>query len=391
MSSRSIVSIAVVACSPLLAFAQTGFSLGPDTKLHLTLDGQVRFDDNVTLADENADGDTIFVVTPGIDLNYNGGLSTGRLVVAEQINRYCDYTTLDGELFSAVGEYKYDGALTDYDVRASYRELDQGGQRIRNREEAVRHDLTDLSASGIWTATAKTRIGAGATYNAVVYPDANLSDSESIGLPVDFYYAITPKVDVSVGYRYRATNLDPVPSIVSGQTVYLDNDWTGHFINVGATGEFTPKLKGQVRVGYNMRRFDRGGTQNGLGLLGGLTYAYSPKTSYELTVMNDFSNSVLGTAQRVFSVRGGGQYEFSPQWSAKFGLSYESTGYDRPLGSVYANSRKDEFVVADVTAVYAVNENVSLYGTYVHRTNFSNRAGQEFSSNLLIFGVGLRY
>jgi hypothetical protein len=391
MRSRTFFCIAVAACSPLLAFSESGIQLGPDAKLHFTLDGQVRYDDNINLAEKNAEDDVILVAIPGIDLNYEGGQSSGRLVVLEQFNKYCDHGTLDGDLFSAVGDYKYDGALIDFDAHASYREQDQGNAGMRNREEAVRHDLTSFSANAIWSATEKTRIGAGAAYDGIRYPGAVLADSETASVPVDFYYAITPKVDLSVGYRYRTTNLDSLPSLIAGKVVYINNDWVGHFFNIGATGEFTPKLKGQFRIGYNKREYDRGGTDDQIGLAGGLTYAYSPKASYDLTVSNDFANSIMGTGQKVFAIRGGGRYEFTPQWSTQFGLGFESTKYDIPLGSTYTNNRKDDFLVADVTLVYAMNENVSLLGTYVHRENYSNRAGEDFTSNLVILGVSLRY
>lgn len=391
MSSRTLLSIAIAACSPLLAFSESGFALGPDTKLHLTLDGQIRYDDNINLAEKDTEDDVIFVAIPGIDLNYEGGQSSGRLIVVEQFNQYCDHGTLDGELFTAAGDYKYDGALTDFDAHASYREQDQGNAGMRNREEAVRHDLANLSANVVWTATQKTRIGVGGSYDALRYPGARLADSETFNIPVDFFYAITPKVDISVGYRYRTANLDSLPTIIAGKTVYIDNDWDGHFFNIGATGEFTPKLKGKIRLGYNKRQYNRGGSQGEPGLMVGLTYAYSPKASYDLTVSNDYSNSIWGTGQKVFSIRGSGRYEFTPQWSTQYGIGFQSTKYDKPLGSAYSNSRKDDFLVADITLVYAMNENVSLLGTYVYRENFSNRAGEDFSSNLLILGASLRY
>lgn len=59
-----------------------------------------------------------------------------------------------------------------------------------------------------------------------------------------------------------------------------------------------------------------------MGLSGALTYAYSPKTSFDLSVSNDFSNSALGTSQEVFAIRTSGKFEFTPQWSAGLGLSH---------------------------------------------------------------------
>ncbi len=384
MSSKTILGIAAVACSPLLALADSGFALGPDTKLHLTADGQVRFDDNVLLSDSNKDGDTIFVVAPGAELNYDGGISKGVVTLAEQFIRYADHGTLDGDLFSANGEYAYEGALTKVNARAGYSELSQGSVRIRNREESIRHNVTNASLDGLWSATAKTRIGAGIAYDATTYPGSGYYDSQNFSLPVDIYFAATPKVDVSVGYRYRESMIDEPHGAAS-------MDSTDHFFNVGARGEFTPKLNGQVRVGYGVRDFDEAGSEGQVGLSGALTYAYSPKTSFDLSVSNDFSNSVLGTSQEIFAVRAGGKFEFTPQWSSRIGLSYESSDYAKVAGSGYTNGRKDDFVVGDATVVYAMNENVSFQGSYIYRTNSSNRPGLDFNSNLLSLGVSLRY
>ncbi len=382
MSRKSILGIAAVACAPFMAWAQSGITLGPDAILHLTADGQVRFDDNVTLSDINKDGDVIFVVAPGLELNYNGGQSTALLVLTEQIIRYDDYRGYDGELFSGVGQYVYEGAKSKVTANASYREYSQGSISIRNREQAVRHDVTNTSIDGIWAVTAKTSLGAGLFYNATNYPGSTYVDMENYGAPLDFYYAATPKLDLSVGYRYRRSLVDELPSYTRSF------DSKDHFFNVGARGEFTPKLKGQIRVGQGKRVFDEvpAGMDDSTDLFsfsGTLTYAYSPKASFDLTASKDFSNSATGVSQEVFAVRGGGKLELDPQWSVIGGVSYESSDYE--------SARKDDFVTADLGVVYAMDENVSFNASYVHRTNFSTERFYDFSGNILSIGATLRY
>ena len=383
------MGIAALACGSSLALAESGIALGPDTKLHLTLDGQVRFDDNVRLDSDNEKSDTVFVVAPGLDLNYNGGLSKGNVVVQEQIIRYGDVDELDGELFSAVGEYTYEGAMTKVAARAGYRELSQGSVTIRNREEAVRHDVGNASIDAVWSATAKTRIGSGLFYNSTTNPSGFYADHESYGLPVDLYYEVSPKLDVSLGYRYRRSLVDRPTALMPGQT-WISQDSKDHFFNVGARGEFTPKLNGQVRIGYGVRNFDEVATglddsQGQLSFMGALTYVYSPKASFDFSLSNDFSNSAYGTSQEILSFRSGGRFEFSPQWSAQAGLSYEQTSYAKPY------DRDDDFISGDVGVVYTMNENVSVYATYIHRTNSSNEDVYDLDSNVLSLGVSLRY
>jgi hypothetical protein len=383
MSCKTILGIAAIACVPAVANAGTGFALNDETTLHLTGVGQVRFDDNVLLSENNTESDTVFSAIPGIEVNYDGGLTKGLLNLSEDFEWYADNGRLDAQLFSGLGQLNYQGALTKVDTRISYRQMNQNSVTVRNRDQAIRHDLFDASVDGLWSATAKTSIGAGVFYDQTNYSDIGYADNQNLSLPVDIYYALTPKVDLSVGYRFRQTDVQRVPLAIANY------DSKDHFFNLGARGEFTPKLKGQFRVGYGLRDFDHGDTEDQLGLSGALTYSYSPKTSFDLSVSNDFSNSAFGTSQEVFAIRTSGKFEFTPQWSAGLGFSYESTTYDQANSAI--SSRKDEFFVGDATIAYAMNENVSFQGAYVHRTNSSNRSGLDFNSNILSLGVSLRY
>ncbi len=386
MNRRTIIGVAAWVCLPAWVCAQTGFALGPDLSLHMKGDAQVRWDDNVRLASEGDSSDLATVYTPGLELSYLGGLSKGTLTVTEEITSYDDlaHRIYEDELFSAVGRYSYEGALTKLNAQAGYRELNQGSMTMRNREQAVRHTVTSAGVDGIWSATAKTRLGAGFGYNAIDYPDSALTDSVNFSVPLDFYYAATPKVDVSVGYRYRATYIWEHGTAPSA-------DSKDHFFNVGAKGEFTPKLNGQFRVGYGMRNPDVGDTTGQLGFSGALTYVYSPKASFDLTVSNDFNNSGLGTSQKVLAFGASGRFEFTPQWSAGLGLSYEMSDYAAVPGATTSVRREDEFFVGNASVVYALNEVVSFYGMYAHRKNSSNRSGLGFNSNILSFGASLRY
>jgi hypothetical protein len=380
MSCKSILGIAASACVPALAFAGSGFVLNDDTTLHLTGVGQVRFEDNVLLTKHNTKSDTIFSIIPGAELDYNGGQSKGVVTLSEDFERYASNGHMDAELFSGIGELKYDSGMTKIDSRIGYRQMNQGSSSARNADQTVRHDLFDASVNGNWSATAKTSIGSGIMYDRTNYAGAGYADNEHFSLPLDVYYSVSPKVDVSFGYRYRSTKIEELPAVPVN---YDSND---HFFNVGARGEFTPKLKGQFRVGYGIRDFDHQDTTDQLGLSGGLTYVYSPKTSFDFSVSNDFDNSVVGTSQEVFAVRTGGKFAFTPQWSAQAGLSFESTKY--------ANStRTDDFFVGDAAVAYAMNESVSIQGAYSYRTSSNSKTYSvyDFNSNLLSLGISLRY
>lgn len=381
MNPKTILGVAAAVCVPAIASAEAGFPIGEAAMLHLVLDGQIRYDDNVELT-SGGDDDMVYIVAPGVELNYNGGLSKGFIGLTEQIIRYGSHKTYAGELFSALGEYSYEGAASTTKARVSYRELSQASTAIQNRDQAVRHDEFASSLGSDWALTGKTRFGAGLFYNHTNYPGAAYADLENYGIPVDLYYAATPKVDLSVGYRYRISRVKEVASATVPQ------DSKDEFFNVGARGEFTPKLKGQVRIGYGLRTFDhvaagQDDTVDQFSFDGLVTYVFSPKTSFDLELSRDFSNSVTGVSQKVFRVRGGGKFEFTPEWSAVAGVSYEI--------SRYANGRDDDFVTGDVGVLYTMSENVSFNASYLHRVNYSTFRVYDFSNNVLSVGVTLRY
>lgn len=381
MPTLKLAALAPVALLSCWASAESGIVLSPDTILHLSLDNQIRYDDNVTLT-HDANDDTVFIFTPGAELIYNGGLSKASVNVMEQIFRYDDYDGLNDELFSVFGLYGFDGAITKVDAHANYQELSQGSLSVTNAEQTVRRDVTDAAIDALWLATEKTHLGAGLFYHATNYTSSAYADTYCYGAPFDVYYAVTPKVDLSAGYRYRRTIVDELP------TATRSLDTRDHFFNIGARGEFTPKLKGQLRVGYGIRELDEvlageDGTKEQFSFMGTMTYVYSPKTSFDFEASNDFNNSALGTSQRVLALRAGGKWELTPDFTVGAGLSYEGTDYD--------SGRNDDFFVGDVSAVYAFSENFSVSASYVFRENWSTYQAKDFVGNVLTVGLRIRY
>jgi hypothetical protein len=366
----------------MLAAAEPQSSTESDLHLAVTAVAGVRFDDNVLLAPHDKESDTIFVLMPGLELNYSGGDTTAGLVAREQFLRYSDHDSLNASLPSVFGNCAYEGPQSKLALKASYQEFDQNSLAIRSADQRVKHNLTNASLDGLWNMTAKTRIGAGVAYDHNVYP-SDLTfptyDSENLSFPLDVYYEVTQKLDLSLGYRYRRATIE------GGATDSNDN-----FFSVGAKGDFTPKLGGQVRIGLNQRNFTKGGSEDQLGTLVSLTYIYSPKATFETSISNDFNSSALGSSVKVFSIREAGRFEIAPEWNAEVGVSYESTEYGVSPNAALVG-RKDNFTVGDVTVTYAISKRFSVQGAYLYRTNSSTDAGVEFNSNVLSLSAAFRY
>lgn len=364
---------AALICGASVATAVPSLSIGSGSEIYLTGSATVRYDDNVGLAETNAESDSIFVLTPGISLEYSEGPSKGGLVLAEQFIRYADATNYNSDLFSAVGNFRHDGPKTEFVAAASYRELSQNSVRIRSADQKEERSLTALNLAAISSLTAKTRLGVGADYQETDYENAGFIDSAVWSVPVDLYLARTEKTDLSVGYRYRQNSL-------SGSA----RDSTDHFLNVGVRGEYTPKLGGQLRVGFNRRNIDGSQSEDQLGVGASATYVASAKSTIELNVSNDFSNSATGDSQRSLVISATGRFDLSPDLTASLALSYDSSKY-------LTSGRRDDFWVAEASVQYALGEHWAMQGEYVYRQNDSNAGGLSFENNLLSFGVSCRY
>jgi hypothetical protein len=373
MNRRAGVVVAMLGCASLLTAGEPLLSVGPEIPVFLTAAATVRYDDNVLLQSVGKSSDTIFVLMPGVDLHTTGGISQAALTFNEQFIRYSSHSDLNSNLASLAGNFAYNGAVSQLSVNSSYQEMDQSNLSLRNVDETVRRDLTDVTANGSFGLTAKTSLGTGASFDRTRYPDVGYQDSEDWSFPVDLYYAVTPKVDLSLGYSYRRTTLT--------NSSYNSKD---HFINLGTRGAFTPKLSGQIRVGVTQRRSDEGDSTNQLGLSSVINYLVSPKTSVNLTASNDFTNSAYGTSQKTLSLGSNVQFAFTPQWSATTGVSFDSTSY------LSAQARKDKFWVGNVGLNYALTANSALQVAYLYRKNSSNQS-VNFSNNVVSLSASIRF
>jgi len=153
-------------------------------------------------------------------------------------------------------------------------------------------------------------------------------------------------------------------------------------VNIGARGEFTPKLTGQIRVGYNQREADGGSDRSKLGVNGKLTYAYTDKTSFDFNISNDFGNSGTGDATEVFKVGLAASSKFTEQWSGRVSLNLNSSKYP---------TRDDDFLDALVSLTYRYNQYLSVTGSAAFRDNSSTSAVAEFDNTVFSLGANIRY
>jgi hypothetical protein len=368
--TRNLAALALAGACHLQA--APFLSIGRNAELLLTGVATVRYDDNIFLSDAIDEADVIWSIAPGIEYGYDGGLTQLSIVVSEAFQRYVDNTALDAELTSAALDIVREGANSRVVIRAGYREYGQNTLNALNPSQTVRRNITDGALSAEAALGGRTRFGGGVNYDRARYPEIGFIGHEALQFPIDLYYALSAKLDLSVGYRHRTNRMDDG---------LRDSD--DQFFSVGARGQFTPKLNGQVRVGWTEREFDAGGDDSQLGVSADLIWFYSPKTTYRLTVTNDFSNSAIGASATELAVGLDGRFEFNDVWSTNAVVSFSSEEYE--------TGRVDDFFVTNLALVYRLQENISLQGAYIFRKNSSNIATLDFTNNVMSFATSIRY
>jgi hypothetical protein len=347
-------------------------AVGDNAELFVTAAANVQFDDNIFLDPFNQNEDLLLSFTPGVDLVFGkGSVTKGNLYVRDEIRRYKDNDNQDTELFSAGTKGSYDNGVTKADFNASYAEIAQNDNDLNAFGQIIRRDVFAVGGKIEFGISEKTSLAVGASFDQTDYDQASYSDSEIWNVPVDFYVKANPKMDWSVGYRYRNSEL-------SGTGL----DAVDHFLNVGVRGEFTPKLIGQVRAGVTQRSFDVLEDETLPGFSADLTYLFSEKTTYRFNISNDFGSSGTGDSTKIFTVGVNGTSKLSEQWSVTGGLNFRNYEY---------SDRTDDFLEGLVAVTYTLNSVVNFGASYTYRNNASDSALAEFQNNVFSIGTNIRY
>lgn len=379
-TKRRLALLSSLAATPV--FAAPFLAIGDNAELFLTGRASASYNDNVFLApdDGSAAEDEIFVVTPGLELTFGkNSLLRGTVSVYEDFVSYSDNSQFNEELAHFVFKSVYEGAKLKVDANASFHERYQNSRDALLTNDLVRFDTYAAGAKGELSVSQKSKIGAGFQYDSTDYKTTGFVDRENYTVPLDYYFAIRPKIDLSAGLQYRKTDTDAVNA-----------DYEDYFFNVGARGEFTPKLIGTARVGYTLRDPSASGADDSslFGVDVGLNYIYSPKTQFKLNLGNDFNTSSVGGSQEVASIDLGVTSQLTTDWSARASIGYQQIDYS-------GFDRTDNYVMGLLGVSYLINQYVSIDATYTYMENDNNLSpvavSGQFAANTFSIGASFRY
>ena len=377
-------NLALLGCVGGSAVAAPFLAIGDNAELFAIADASAAYNNNILLGSGPSKlDDTVLTFKPGFDLQYGkDSLLKGNVVATATLTSYSDHDELNNQLLAIANNSTYQSGGLKLNFVASHKELDQPTvDVIPTSTKLVERHVSDLGLTGELEVSEKISVGSGLSYNKVDYKTSGYIEEDSYTVPVNVYYELTPKVDLSAGITYTKTNLDDV---AAGQA----DEYDSFYYNVGARGAFTPKLSGSFSVGYTTRDANRGPDDDGaIGAEAALAYAYSDKTQFTLGLSRGYNNASAGGASYENSqITLGGSTAIAVDWRLNAAVTYRELDYQNsPTG------QKDTYVESTVGATYVINSNLSAGLSYIYRDQTSDGGGAEFDNSVVTLSLSARY
>lgn len=375
-------NLALLGCVGSSAVAAPFLAIGDNAELFAIADASAAYNNNILLGSGVSKlDDTILTFKPGFDLQYGkDSLLKGNVIATATLTSYADNNDLNNQLLAISNASTYQSGGLKLNFVASHKELDQATvDVVPTTGKLVERHVSDLGLTGELEVSEKISVGSGLSYNKVDYKTAGYIEEDSYTVPVNVYYELTPKVDLSAGVTYSKTNLDDV---AAGQA----DEYDTFYYNVGARGEFTQKLSGSFSVGYTTRNANRGDDDSGASAQAALAYAYSDKTNFSLALSRGFNNaSSTGASYENSQITLGATSAIAVDWRLNASVTYRELDYQ-------STSQKDTYIESTVGATYIINSNLSAGLSYVYRDQTSKGAGgSEFDNSVVALSLSARY
>lgn len=369
--------------------------LGEDAGIHGLLNASVAYNDNIYLSETDEDADTIFTISPGLEL-VTGEESRSKMSLrfVENILFYMDATENNRALenldflFTHGGE----GQKLKLTVAAGFHH----NQSASGRDTYTKGMMTrsyNYYANGLisYKLGEKTSIRSGFKWTGLSYENSTAkyyyNDRQQYTVPLYLYYAVTEKLNAGLSAEYRYVDLSTSGmNRATGKTAGTEQVW---FFGLSAEGNAWEKLSLSGRIGvttsdYSDRTIDTLDGRDTFGMSITADYQATEKLSTALTLNREFD---LGSAAEGILATGvtlSGNYRINDFWAANASLSYRLDDY-------LASAREDDIYKATVGASYAINEWASAYANYSLAIDDSNVKGSDYTNNIVTVGISLRY
>ncbi len=225
-----------------------------------------------------------------------------------------------------------------------------------------------------------------------VYHDASLNDGTV--LPLDDRNYNQYGASLRGGYEWLP-GVKPFVEVGADKRVHdrtfdytgVQRDSEGRSIKAGTTFELTRKLTGEASVGYLAREYKDPTLSNlsGLTVDASLIYAATPLTTATLIAKSTVDESTITGVSGILRRDASLQLDHSfRRWligTAKFGFGLDE--YD-------GTAREDQRYTALVGVTYKMSRTMQLKGEFRREWLNSNVPGQDYTANIVMFGLRLQ-
>lgn len=362
-------------------------SVGQDVDIFFNSSVSLRHNSNIYRVENNTTSDLLMVFSPGFEVRYGGRTESQAQIVGNfryDVLRYDSESRLNTENWIASVRGTYNTARLQSSAFVSFEQL-QSGIGV---SDLVHSERLSLGVDGEYRYSPKISVGSGLTYEQTNYRkvfSTSFSDRDSYSIPVNVFYELTPKLDLSLGYRFRYTDVDDRPGVLGYST-------KNHFFNVGVRGELLPKVDGFFRIGYTRQSSTRSiNSQDTLGLNTQLSWEATPKTMVRLDASRDFGVAGEGNVTEVSRLSTSVVYSVTPLLSINGRLGWALRDYKNNFGGNTFGGREDTTWDLSLRSAYRLNDFWTVSGGYTFEDNDSNRAGLTYRNHIFDVALSLRY
>ena len=374
-------------------------SIGDSVDVFFNGSSSLQWQSNVFSDEKGAVDDYKYTVSPGFEVNVGRGLSNVDLsiITRYEIVRFDEVTDLDNDLFHIKAVGSYAGSRLTVNGLVSYDESQSNGPDGNDNQKGKlsSSETTAANVNGEYTLSPKFSVGAGVNYRQLGYKESSSADRDSFTIPLDVFYELTPKVDLSIGYTYTTSEVLGTKSGTAEQSSY---DKDQHFLNVGARGDLLPKLTGGFKIGYNTMDSDDPSTRDGngveaksdrdsdssLGVDANFTYLATAKVTTSLTLNRDFDIAGQGESTEASRANLSASYSINTRYSATANFGYTLREY-------VDTGREDDNYRTGVSLSYVPKEYWRFSTGYNYNENNSSESGQSYKAHTVDVSASLRY
>lgn len=375
-------------CSALVTSAM---SIGENGNVVWRVGGGLQYNDNIFLDSTDTESDTIWIFSPGVELTYGQERSSNanmKFTYIHDFVTYSDNSRLNRDNPDARLEGSYNTSKSEIDYSVSYKENSQNDAGSNLVGDLAQRDIFNLKIGGEWDVSSKSSLAGAYQMSDISYENSIFHDRDSVALPVNYYWAVTPKVDMSVGYRYRNTSFSRDADYISqnrGDPFNFRPDYDDQFFNLGVRGEIGAKTSAEIRLGTQKRDFNTVGVDDEdlFSANARVTWAATEKSDLSFSYSRDFNADAFGTSIESEDIQVGGSTMFNDQLSGFASIRLANDDYD--------GGRSDDGLFGQVGVTYTPTLYSAVTIAYVVYNNDSDFSPADFDNNVINISGTLRY